>query len=91
MPESEKPKPLVIESFRHVRHNKVRYTRRLRISPYTAQKIDKGLGTSIHHNNGDRFIVLTSSEAERICKILDIEFKIENTYLHIDPEMESFK
>jgi hypothetical protein len=86
------PIPLVIESYRKKEYKGVIYSRRLRISPYTAHLIDEKLGTHVRLNGyRTKFVVLDLEDIKSACEILKIEFKPINTYFHIDFKMCSFK
>ena len=89
---SNPPIPLVVESYRKINFNGINYSRRLRISPYTAHLIDEKLGTFVRLNGyKTKFVVLDLEDIEKACEILNIPFKKTNTYFHIDFKMCSFK
>lgn len=83
--------PLVIESYRKVNFKGKIYSRRLRISPFTAMLIDERLGTHIRLNGyRTKFVVLDLVDIKKACVILKIKYKPVDTYFHIDLKMCSF-
>lgn len=83
-------KPLVVESFRHIKYGGETYKRRLRISGFTAIVIDKEIGTNIYGQKC-KFVVLGDEDIKKACNVLGVKHKEFKTYFHIDRKMCSFK
>lgn len=83
-------KPLVFISNRKLSFDSEIYSRRLRISGYTAIILDEKFRTNFYSERFKKFLPISKPILKSVCEFLEIEYKDVNTYLFVDIDTLSF-